>query len=312
MSVPARKIVVTGGAGAIGSHLVDRLLAERRGPVVVFDNLSRGRLANLASHHDEQRLEVIMGDVRDADAVRAAVRGADVVYHLAAQSTVLRGARHPEETFTTNVVGTFNVLQAAAAAHVHRIVFASSREVYGEPIALPVDEDAPLAAINLYGASKAAAEAICRVVQREHALEIVILRFANVFGPRDFGRVIPCWLERAFAGHALEIYGGEQVLDFIWVGHAVDAFARAAALEAPAPPVNVASGIGTSLTSLAQRISCLAGRPGHVRYLPARPMEVKRFVANVERMRRLLRIEPPTDPLAELPELLGERSPVLA
>jgi UDP-glucose 4-epimerase len=125
------------------------------------------------------------------------------------------GVTDSEYTFTSNMVGTFNVLRAAARYGVTRLVFASSREVYGEPIELPVDEESPLLAINSYGASKIAGEAYCRAFRREFGLQTSILRFANVYGPRDVGRVIPSWVNQALGGHDLQVYGGKQVIDFV-------------------------------------------------------------------------------------------------
>jgi nucleoside-diphosphate-sugar epimerase len=299
---PAR-VVVTGGAGFIGSHLVDRLLEDGQTEVVVLDNFSRGRRANLAQHDGNPQLRVVEGDVRDADLVDRVLRGAEIVYHLAAQATVMGAVRDPAYTFSTNVVGTFNVLTAAARCCVASVAFASSREVYGEPIELPVDEDSPLMPINSYGASKAAGEAYCRAVRRELGLRTVILRLANVYGPRDIGRVIPTWVEQASAGENLVVYGGKQVVDFVWIGHTVEALLRAAEGTGPLPPTNVGSGTGTRIVDLARRIARLSDRPGRVEVGPARPMEVTRYVANVERMRQLLKIEPPLDPLAHLAHL---------
>src|SRR5207245_6922028 len=138
-------------------------------------------------------------------------------YHLAAQSTVMGGVTAAEYTFTTNIVGTFNVLRAAATCGVERVVFTSSREVYGEPINLPVDEDSPLLAINSYVASKVAGEAYCRAFRREFGLQVGILRLANVYGQRDIGRVIPMWIEQAMSGRELNVYGGKQVIDLVWI-----------------------------------------------------------------------------------------------
>jgi UDP-glucose 4-epimerase len=301
------KVVVTGGAGFIGSHLVERLLSdnEARGEIVVFDNLHRGRLANLASCREDRRLRLVQGDVRDPAAVADAIQGARIVFHLAAQSTVMGAVKDLDYNFSTNVVGTFNVLRSAAQLGVERVVFASSREVYGEPIDLPVDEEAPLLAINSYGASKAAGEAFCRSFRREFGLRTVILRFANVYGPRDVGRVIPLWVEQASAGQDLQVYGGKQVIDFVWIEQTVDALVTAAGVEGQLQPINIGSGTGTRIVDLARRIVRLAAGPGRVRLLPARPVEVTRFVANVDRMRLLLRVEPPLDPLGYLPMLTG-------
>ena len=304
MPQPAQRIVVTGGAGFIGSHLVDRLLASDTGDVVVFDNLSRGRLANLLQHRTNGRFDFIEGDLADAHAVGDALRGANLVYHLAAQSTVMGAVKDPEGTFNSNVVGTFNLLRAAIQHGIERVLFSSSREVYGEPISLPVDEDSPLLAINSYGASKLAAEAYFRAFRREFGLQVGILRLANVYGPRDFGRVIPTWIDRALAGEDLNVYGGKQIVDFVWVDQVVDAFTSAAALEGPLPPMNIGSGSGTRIVDVAKRIARLVPGQPHLRLQAARPMEVTRFVANVDRMRQLLGIEPPLDPLMHLSRLV--------
>jgi UDP-glucose 4-epimerase len=299
------KVVVTGGAGFIGSHLVDRLLAATSAEIVVFDNFHRGRLENLAHLQNEARVRVIHGDIRDTAAVHDVVRDAGIVYHLGAQSTVMGGARDIDYTFSSNVIGTHNVLRAAADHGVDRLVFASSREVYGEPIDLPVDEDAPLLAINCYGASKIAGEAFCRAFRREFGLQSVILRFANVYGPRDIGRVIPSWVERAAAGRDLDVYGGKQVIDFVWVDNAVNALMKAGLAEGPLPPINVGSGTGTRIVDLARRIARLASARSRVNLLPARPVEVTRFVANVDRMREMLGVDTPLDPLSFLPRLMS-------
>ena len=304
------KVVVTGGAGFIGSHLVDRLLTETHAEVVVLDNLHRGRVSNLAQHAARSRLSIIQGDIRNADLVAETLRGASAVYHLAAQSTVMGAVEDLDYSFSTNVVGTFNVLRAAARESVRRVVFASSREVYGEPIELPVDEGQPLLAINFYGASKVMGEAYCRAFRRAFGLNTVVLRLANVYGPRDFGRVIPLWVRQASVGEDLTVYGGKQVLDFVWVGQVVDALMRTAELEGPTPPINIGSGTGTRIVDLARRIRLMAGSHSQLQLVPARAVEVVQYVARVDRMRQLLRLEPPSDPLAYLPEIVP--SPVAA
>jgi UDP-glucose 4-epimerase len=305
------RVVVTGGAGFIGSHLVDRLLADTQAEIVIFDNLHRGHLSNLTQHLDSPRLSIIQGDVRDAEIVTQVVRGATVVFHLAAQSTVMGAVEDPDYSFTTNVVGTYNVLRAAARESVHRVLFASSREVYGEPIELPVDEGQPLLAINFYGASKVMGEAYCRAFRRAYGLNTIVLRLANAYGPRDFGRVIPLWVNQATAGEDLTVYGGKQVLDFVWVGQIAEALMRAAELEGPTPPINIGSGTGTRIIDLARRIRLMAGSHSQIQTVPARAVEVVQYVARVDRMRQLLRLEPSPDPLANLPELVQPRVPVL-
>jgi UDP-glucose 4-epimerase len=306
------RVVVTGGAGFIGSHLVESLLNRGTGEVTVVDNLSRGRLSNLAPFQSDPRLRLIEADIRDYLVVRRAIHGAGVVYHLAAQATVMGATRNIDYTFTTNVVGTYNVLKAAAEEGVSKFVFASSREVYGEPLMLPVDEGHPLMSINLYGATKVTGEALCRAFARECSLETTVLRIANVFGPRDIGRVIPHWIEQARAGNDLVVFGGEQILDFIWVTDVVDAMLRAAAADVALPPINVASGTGTRILDLARRIGNLVGRTSGIKVMPRRSIEVTRFIGNPERMTQLLGLAPATDPLSRLALMVPPRVSVAA
>jgi UDP-glucose 4-epimerase len=224
--------------------------------------------------------------------------------HLAAHTLVMGGQEDVEETFSDNVVGTFNVLSAAAAAGARRVIFTSARDVYGEPISLPVDEDHPLMAVNTYGASKTAGEAYCRAFRRKYGLQVVVLRLGNVYGPRDTGHAIPVWLERAIAGKELHVHGGKEIIDFLWIDQAVDALIKAAAAEGSLPPINVASGTGTRIIDLARRIVRLVDGRSQIKILPPDERGVTRFVASVERMREMLRLDPPLDPLAHLPRLL--------
>jgi UDP-glucose 4-epimerase len=320
-------IVVTGGAGFIGRHLVARLWAARGAfgagdePVVVIDNLRRGSRQALAPLEDAGAVRFIEGDVRDAALLREALRGAEYVFHLAAQSNVIGSEADPDYAFSTNVTGTYNVLQAALHHGVRRLVFASSREVYGQPARLPVPETAPLAPKNAYGASKAAGEMACRAATRG-GLELVALRLANVYGSGDSGRVIPLWLSRAVRGEDLLIYGGGQLLDFLWVGDAVSALLRAALVPRvifasagllPAESdeagffvaLNAGTGRGTAIRALADRVRDVLGSDVGVQVLPARSAEVEQFVAETALMRATLGLRPDA-PLAHLPELARE------
>jgi UDP-glucose 4-epimerase len=302
--IPRReRVVVTGGAGFVGSHLVDRLLADGRTDVVVYDNFVRGRLANLVQHQGSPQLTICHGDVRDPVALAGALAGATVVFHLAAMTPCQGVAEDAELTFESNVVGTFRLLRAAALTGVRCVVFTSSREVYGEPISLPVDEDHPLMAMDTYGASKTAGEVYCRAFRRVYGLNVTVLRLATVYGPRDAGRPLTLWLERAAAGQDLPVYGDKEIVDFLWIGQAVEALVRAAAVSGSLPPINVASGTGTKAVDAARRIARLADKHSQITLLPSEA-RVSRFVANVDRMRQMLRLDPPLDPLAHLPSLL--------
>ncbi len=294
------KVLVTGGAGFIGAHLVVASLAAGD-EVVALDNMRRGVRATLP---DEARL--IEGDIRDRESVALAMRGAQRVYHLAAQSNVLGAVTATDYSFTSNVIGTYNVLGAARDAGVEQVIFTSSREVYGEVERLPVAEDRPMDPKNAYGASKVAGEVYCRTFQNTYGLDVSVLRLANVYGAGDRDRVIPIWLDRARRGEDLELYGGEQVLDLVTVGLVVAALRRAAEVSLGGRVVNVGSGVGTPLRDLANRIARLPSREVGLRVLPARSIEVTRFVADVARMRDLLGLAPPADPLEGLAALWAE------
>lgn len=275
--------------------------------VIVFDNLRRGQRAHLEPHLAEGRTRLIEGDIRDEAALLAAMQGVEIVFHLAAQSNVIGSEADPDYAFTTNVVGTYHVLKTAESAGVRRVIFSSSREVYGDPEALPVREDAPLAPKNAYGASKVAGEMYFRIAQARDALETVIFRLANVYGPRDSGRVIPLWIERARQGEELLLFGGDQLIDFVWVGDVVEALALAAVAERErvvGQIINVGTGIATPIATLAERILALSGSQSALRHLPARNIEVRRFSAHPEKLARLLGLEPAPD-LAHLPTMIA-------
>ncbi|HVW26655.1 MAG TPA: SDR family NAD(P)-dependent oxidoreductase [Polyangiaceae bacterium] len=301
----SRKLMVTGGAGFIGCVLSHRLLEDGH-DVVVLDNMKRST-AKVVDRLARAGARVVTADVRDYDAVLAAARGCETVFHLAAQSNVMGAIEDPNYSVTTNVLGTFNVLRAAAEADVGRVVFTSSREVYGEATTLPVREDHPLLAKNPYGASKVAGEAYCRTFANTHKLPVRVVRFANVYGPGDSGRVIPLWLTAAHEGRDIQVYGGEQIIDFLWVGTAVDALLYAEEHDLPGP-VNIGSGRGTKIMDLAESVLRVTGASVRVVRTPAREIEVAKFVADVAVMRSL-GLSPEEDPLQHLAELVEAYRP---
>jgi UDP-glucose 4-epimerase len=304
MQPHSERIVVTGGAGFIGSHLVDRFLNDAVGHVVVVDDFSRGRFTNLSRHSNEARLTLTQTDVRDLPSICQAIDGASVVVHLAARTAVGEALTDADDVFTTNVGGTFNVLRAAARFQVRRVVFASSCAAYGTPITLPVDEDHPLHAADLNGASKVSGEAYCRAFRRVFGLQSTILRFSEVYGPRDSSSAIAAWIDDAQDGRDLLVADTNQLGDFIWIDDAIEAIARVACADTHLPPINVASGTGTRLIDIARRIARLAGTQPRVRAAATQPGQSRRFVADVERMRRMLGLEPSLDPLCHLDRMM--------
>lgn len=298
------RILVTGGAGFIGSHLIDALLLrDDVDEVVVIDNLVRGRIEWLGDCVNSQRLKLIQTDIRDIESIDELVRDFEIVFHLAAQSNVMGAVSDPQTCFSTNVGGTYNLLTAARKANVKRFIFTSSREVYGEPAHLPANTDSPLIPKNDYGASKIAAETYCRLYNG--AMEVSILRLANVYGPRDTDRVIPLWLERAYAGLPLEVYGENRILDFIWVGHVVTALIKAGIEGIHIDePINVASGKGTNLLECAEKIKSLTQSTSTIRVVQSRQPEVTRFVADVTLTKAKLGLPLDEDPLLHLPDII--------
>jgi nucleoside-diphosphate-sugar epimerase len=295
------RFVITGGAGFIGRYLAERLAGTQSGNILLLDNLHRpcGEEMGTSSRIRLQRL-----DVRQSAGLAEAMRGCEVAFHLAAESTVMGAAGNPTYAFESNVAGTFNVLMAAKAAGVRRVVFTSSREVYGEVSRLPVSECADLRPVNGYGVSKAAAELYCQGAAKE-GLETVILRLANVYGPRDHGRVIPLFAEAALAGRPLKVFDPEKLLDFVWIDSVVDALAAAGMGLWIRQPINIGSGKGLRLVEVAERIIRLSGSTSTILRLGGRAAEVGRFVADVSLSRELLGIPIPDDPLSHLAEVIS-------
>lgn len=288
------RVAVTGGAGFIGRHLVEALALAGHS-VVVLDNLRRGRLDPASG----AAARFACGDVRElADCMRA-FEGCEAVIHLAAQANVMGTESDPDYAFETNVAGTWNVARASMLCGVRHLVFASSREVYGNALGLPVRECDPLRPHNLYGATKASGEAILSAL-RTPAFGVSILRLTNVIGAGDRDRVVPNWLRAARAGEPLVMFGGTQELDLVPVDFVVEVVMRVTTGQALAGPVNVGTGTGTRLPDLADHILRATGSSSTIEIRPPRGAEVVRFRADVSRLVETLELTPPADPLAAI------------
>ena len=290
--------LVTGGAGFIGSHLVERLLREGH-RVRVLDDFSTGFEANLEAvrRAGEDRLEVVRGDVVDPDTVAESVRGTDGVFHEAAIGSVPRSVEQPLPTHAANCTGTLNVLVAMRDLGIRRLVFASSSSVYGALEELPKREDHPTRPISPYGLSKLASEEYLRIFNELYGMEAVSLRYYNVFGPRQnpsgpYAAVIPLFMSRLLRRERPVIDGdGEQSRDFTYVTNVVDA--NLAVMEAQAEVVraglfNVAAGGRYSLNHLLDVLRGLLGTDPGVEHGPPRPGDIKHSQADISRIRDTL------------------------
>jgi UDP-glucose 4-epimerase len=285
-----KRFVVIGGAGFIGSHTVDALLAEDVGEVVIYDNLARGGQANLASALADPRVSVWegSGDICDRITLGAALDGADGVFHFAAL-WLTQCQEFPARAFEVNSLGTFNVVEACVERQVQRLVLSSSASVYGDAVEEPMTEDHPLNAITIYGATKIAAEAMTRAMHHRYGLAYAGLRYMNVYGPRqDYVgadiAVVMKMLNAVDAGEPLVIYGdGSQSYDFVYVGDCANANVCAMRAQTADRFYNVGIGKGTSIAELAELVVGLTGSSAGLRYEPAGQTFVKNRIGDPDR-----------------------------
>jgi UDP-glucose 4-epimerase len=291
--------LVTGGAGFIGSHVVERLLRDGV-RVRVLDNFSAGRRENLDfAKGAGAALEVIDGDLRDLSTVERAVRGTELIYHQAAMRSVPRSVADPIGANDNNVTGTLHVLEAARRHGVKRVVYASSSSVYGENAELPKREDQAPAPISPYAVSKAAGEDYARVWTKLYGVETVGLRYFNVFGPRqdpksEYAAVLPRFILWALRGEPLEVHGdGRQSRDFTFIDNVVEANILAGqASDAGGEVFNVGCGERTSLLEVIAMLESILGRPLERRHTPSRGGDVPHTLADVSKAKRLMGYAP--------------------
>ena len=278
--------VVTGGGGFIGSHLVDRLLLDGR-TVRVLDNFSVGNRRNLEQHKGNKKLDIVEGDVRDRAAVDKAVAGAERVFHLAARADIVPSIVEPDDYFTTNVDGTFNLLQAAKKHGAKRFLYVGSSTCYGIPQVYPTPEDAPIRPQYPYALTKYMGEELVMHWGRVYQLPVLSLRFFNVYGPRQdpnsaYAAVIARFMSRIAAGQPVTVYGdGLQTRDFVHVSDT--ARAVVAAIDAAHPlggaVANIGTGRAVSVLALARLAGAVLGKPAAIEHQPARDGEVRDSVA---------------------------------
>jgi UDP-glucose 4-epimerase len=308
--MPDLPILVTGGAGFIGSNLVDSLLAKGHA-VRVLDDLSMGKRSNLPL--DNPRVQLVVGSVADAALVSQAVAGCQAVVHLAAVASVQASVDDPVGTHQSNFVGTLNVCEAMREHGVKRVLFASSAAVYGNNgDGQAVDEDTPKAPLTPYAVDKLASEQYLEFYRRQHGLEPAIFRFFNIFGPRQdpsspYSGVISIFIQRAQQGLPITVFGdGEQTRDFFYVGDLIDLLVQA--LELPTAQegaANVGLNRATSLNQLLQHIGDVVGSLPAITYGPARDGDIRHSRANNARLLSRYKVGEPTPIAVGLAKLLA-------
>lgn len=293
------RYLVTGGAGFIGSNIVDELL--RRGhDVIVLDDFSSGKEENLA--HASTKIRLIRGDICDLEAAREACEGADYVLHLAARTSVPRSVKDPIETNRVNIDGTLNVLVAARDAKVRRIVYAASSAAYGETSALPKTETMPTAPISPYGVTKLVGEMYAQVFGRAYGVENVSVRYFNVFGPRQdptsqYSGVLSRFMLAVIEGAAPVVYGdGEQSRDFTYVDNVVDVSLRACEARGASGKVfNGGTGIRISLNEVLKLLGKISGESIGAKYDRPRAGDILHSQADIGLAAEFLNYRPLVD-----------------
>lgn len=303
------RILVTGGAGFIGSHLVEALL-EKGYCVRVLDNLSTGKLSNLPI--DRSHLTLVVGDVADAPTVARAMKDCSAVVHLAAVASVQASVDDPVATHQSNFVGTLNICEAMREEGIRRVVYASSAAIYGNNgEGTAITEDTPKKPMTPYAADKLAGEHFLDFYRRQHGLEPVVLRFFNIYGPRQdpsspYSGVISIFSERAQKKLPITVFGdGEQTRDFVYVEDLVKILVQAVCEVQPGcEPVNVGFNRSTSVNDLATMLSELLGRPLTLNYDAPRSGDIKHSRADNSRLLQRFTLAPPTGFAEGLEQLL--------
>lgn len=310
MKLEDRRIIVTGGAGFIGSHLVD-VLADQGNDVVVVDDLSTGSIANLSRHlcpsmgcqcngtHPLSAVQLVEADITDADAMHEVISDADVVIHMAV-ACVRTSLNQPEFVHEVNATGSLNVALAAQRNDIPRLVYVSSSEAYGSAQHVPMAEDHPVEPTTVYGASKLVGEAYSHAMGRTYGMEVIVIRPFNSYGPREphtgkRAEVIPKFVLRTMVGCRPVIFGsGIQTRDFTWVEDTARGIAAASAQDAlVGETVNIARGQEISIRQLAEKVLAIFGRGGELPIFDApRPGDVDRHFADTTKASRLVGWKP--------------------
>ena len=282
-----KRILVIGGAGFIGGFVVNELLKHDVTEVVIYDNFARGKMENIEASLKDERCTIfpLGGDVREIDILNEAMKGVDYVFHLAAM-WLLHCKDFPRTAFHVNIEGTFNVLEACVNNKIKKLIYSSSASVYGDAVELPMTEDHPFNNKNFYGSTKIAGEAMCTAYHDRYGLEIIGLRYMNVYGPGQdqhaaYSGVVPVMLNKIAAGEQPQINGdGTQAYDFIYVEDVAKCNILAVQADVEFGFYNVGSEVQTSIKELCDTILDLKGSDLEVNYLPYSADDARQLVQN--------------------------------
>lgn len=302
-------VLVTGGAGFIGSHLVDALV-ERGYYVRIFDNFKTGKMNNIKRHLKSRDAELVKGSITEIEHVEKVVQNMDYVFHMAAKTSVPQSFLNPSRTFNVNVSGTVNLLRTCSHADVKKFVFGSSCAIYGDPYRVPVSEMEPADPISPYAESKMAGEQFCLGFYKTDLLKTVMPRFFNVYGPRpvmnEYAGVIVKFINNAKKGKPLIVYGdGTQTRDFISVYDLVNALIACLDNEkVDGQTFNLGTGKPTTIQDLAQMVVELTGSKSKIKNVKERAGDIKHSHADISKAKELLGFEPKVSLKEGLAELI--------
>lgn len=314
MSKTHDKVLVTGGAGFIGSHIVDKLL-EKGYEVTILDNFDTGKIDNIAAHKERKELKIIKGDIRNIDLVKSTLKDINVVFHEAAIASVTLSVQNPIASNDVNVTGTLNMLKASVDAGVKRFIFASSAAVYGDSASPVKREDMPLNPTSPYGTSKLAAESYARVFYNVYGLETVSLRYFNVYGPRQrfdansaYGGAITIFINRLLKNMPPIINGdGEQTRDFVYIEDIVNANMLALnAKGVPGQVFNIGTGENISVNKVAEVLKVALKKENIENiYGPPRLTDIRHGYPDISKAKKILGYNPNFPINVGLPNLVN-------
>jgi UDP-glucose 4-epimerase len=314
MELRGRRVLVIGGAGFIGSHVVEQLVREDVGEVIVYDDFTRGTVKNLERALGDPRVKIfeLGGNILHTDLLDTAMKGVDCVFHLAAL-WLLHCNDFPRSAFEVNIRGTFNVLEACVANRVGRLIYSSSASVYGDAVETPMTEEHPFNNRTFYGATKVAGEQMCRAFHQRYGLDYVGLRYMNVYGPGQdmksvYTTVIMKVLDRIDQGLSPIVYGdGSQTYDFVYVEDIARANVLAAKSDVSDRCYNVGRGVGTTVQELTERLLRLTGSALTIQYEPAGQTFVTQRIGSIANAKRDLGFEATTELADGLTRLMAWR-----